>query len=351
VPRACRAGDVDDRRSASESRPMRDLGHQSRLRQLRIGRGLTQQALADLAQLDLRTVQRIERGRPASLRALWRLADALDQDIAALQHALAGMPPHGSSDVLTPSRGRAILVGSPKAGTGRTTLAVSLAGLLIADARTVCLVDLSTINGTHLFMSWAMTLRQPVPAHRTISCPTLAASGLPALRATHDYVVIDGSGFEDAEISPMVLAADQTLVTTDNPCMDFGNQHRLAMWLDLARVANVAVAHVRASRHSADRARDRRRLEALGFPLLQTTLVKRVAYERAITHGRTVVQHDPTGLAAYELRCLAKEIGVLQGEAPPHVGRDRRPSQRDRAFVRATIEHCFTAARLRRPRA
>ncbi|MBD1583011.1 helix-turn-helix domain-containing protein [Pseudoalteromonas sp. S16_S37] len=55
------------------------------LKQLRLSRHLTQEQLADMAGLNVRTIQRIESGQKASVESLKCLASALDVDIQQLQ--------------------------------------------------------------------------------------------------------------------------------------------------------------------------------------------------------------------------------------------------------------------------
>ncbi len=55
------------------------------LKQIRIGRHLSQEQLALMSGLNVRTIQRIESGRNASLESLKCLAAALDVDVSSLQ--------------------------------------------------------------------------------------------------------------------------------------------------------------------------------------------------------------------------------------------------------------------------
>jgi transcriptional regulator with XRE-family HTH domain len=57
----------------------------SRVKELRKERGLTQQALADLCEIDIRTIQRIESGKyEIGLFILYALADALEIKVGKL---------------------------------------------------------------------------------------------------------------------------------------------------------------------------------------------------------------------------------------------------------------------------
>jgi len=90
--------------------------------------------------MDARTVQRIEHGeqnpQPGSIQAL---AKALDISVAALcgGHRDHGANPHAEQ---IPG-GRVTLIASPKAGTGRTTLAITFADALLEHGHRVLLVD------------------------------------------------------------------------------------------------------------------------------------------------------------------------------------------------------------------
>jgi transcriptional regulator with XRE-family HTH domain len=55
------------------------------IRKLRLQRGWTQEQLAELSGLSIRTIQRIERGRPAGLETLRSLAAVFDVEFTQLQ--------------------------------------------------------------------------------------------------------------------------------------------------------------------------------------------------------------------------------------------------------------------------
>ncbi|MBU9812760.1 2TM domain-containing protein [Rahnella sp. C60] len=58
--------------------------HQSKIRQLRISRAWSQEQLAELSSLSVRTVQRIENGEQASLETLGAIAAAFDIKVSEL---------------------------------------------------------------------------------------------------------------------------------------------------------------------------------------------------------------------------------------------------------------------------
>jgi Mrp family chromosome partitioning ATPase len=88
------------------------------------------------------------------------------------------------------------MVASTKGGTGRTTLALSLAGLLEETGHRVCLLDFDGIRGVSPYLVWAQTLRQPVSTHVLEKGPVEAARRLAGLRQGFDHVIIDASACE-----------------------------------------------------------------------------------------------------------------------------------------------------------
>jgi transcriptional regulator with XRE-family HTH domain len=74
------------------------LGFATRLRALRLERGLSQEALADLAQLDRTYVSSCETGRRnVTLRTIYRLAEALEVDPGVLVSDTCLPDPGGAS--------------------------------------------------------------------------------------------------------------------------------------------------------------------------------------------------------------------------------------------------------------
>lgn len=75
-----------------------------RVQKLRLQHGWSQQQLADLSGLSVRTIQRIERGQPASAETLKSLASVFEIDFTQLQEAsMASQDPHDPARSLPPS--------------------------------------------------------------------------------------------------------------------------------------------------------------------------------------------------------------------------------------------------------
>jgi len=84
--------------------------------------------------------------------------------------------------------------------------------------------------------------------------------------------------------------------------------------LDLLRANNVpaiAVLTRTSPRPDEEILETERALKALGLPLLNTRIVERKVYRRALTQGQAVGEFDPTSKAAKEIRALWKEISAF----------------------------------------
>ncbi|AUH49599.1 XRE family transcriptional regulator [Chromobacterium sp. ATCC 53434] len=76
------------------------------IQKLRLQRGWSQQQLADLSGLSVRTVQRIERGQGASVESLKSLASVFEIDFSELHKELAMMDPTTPDAVAAPVAAR-----------------------------------------------------------------------------------------------------------------------------------------------------------------------------------------------------------------------------------------------------
>jgi transcriptional regulator with XRE-family HTH domain len=88
IPMAGREG---YRVAFAEQRPAASpMGQSSTLSTLRKTKGLTQQQLSEIANVSTKTIQAIERGRPATAEILYAIAKALAVDVQELMTAPAG---------------------------------------------------------------------------------------------------------------------------------------------------------------------------------------------------------------------------------------------------------------------
>jgi len=212
-----------------------------------------------------------------------------------------------------------LAIAGQKGGTGKSTLAVSLASWWYSRGLRVLLVDADP-QGTSA--TWA-----EVAAERGHDAPPVVQLGdairrdLPRLSAAHDVVVVDLPGRAGgARTAGALLVADVAVLPCGPSAPD---AWALAGTVDALRevqalrpelVARVVLT--RADRSSMTRAA-REALASCGVEVLARSLGARVAVAEALAVGRGVTDHAPGSVAALELRAIADELEVLAGPLFP----------------------------------
>lgn len=205
------------------------------------------------------------------------------------------------------------LAGS-KGGTGRTTLAVALAAEAQQRGRRTLLVDLDPRGDAH---SWSLSADFVAP-------PTLAlASGGPgqaerlrALSFGHDLTVVDTPN--DPEALEAVLEVAELVLLPCRPSP-----------LDAWAAADAATACLRARREANPRLQFAvipnaltprtllstalpRDLRAMGLPVLDLGVARRVAHPEAMARGSTASVEAPDSAAAHDICELLDAVEALQ---------------------------------------
>jgi transcriptional regulator with XRE-family HTH domain len=295
-----------------------------RVRTLRREQGFTQEELAHDAGVAISTVQRVERGRhQPSPRVVHAIANALDVSPRDLFQETSQ---RGATPLRAAVGGHVTLIASPRNGTGRSLLAITLAGLFLHHGYRVLLMDFDDIRGVGWFVTWAHELGVPAPDHTREDTARAAAERLPGLRQLYDHVIVDSSSIHAEDLLPLALRADQLLLTTQHPHVDFRSpREHLDLWLDMAHVHRVdlRILPMRASRYPSDRREGRRFLDRVGLPALGTDVCQRSAYDRLLYQGRTVAQDDALGPAAREIYAVVNELGWPLAARTTFAARDR----------------------------
>lgn len=210
---------------------------------------------------------------------------------------------------------RTIVVAQQKGGAGKTTLVAQLAAALAERGRRLAVVD-SDPQGS--LARWAQ-----LRAHRT---PPVAEIGLAVvagwrLRATLDrlaadveLLLVDTPPHAETEAKVAVRAADLLLV----PCQP----SMLDVWAS-AGTFEIARREGRPARPVFNRVPPRGRalaeaeaaLREQGVRPLVAALGNRRAFADSMARGLGVVELEPRGRAAQEVRALAGEVMALLGPA------------------------------------
>lgn len=201
-----------------------------------------------------------------------------------------------------------IAVLNQKGGAGKTTIATNLVRSYQLGGLDVLLVD-SDPQGSARDWS-AVRMDQPVPVVG-IDRPTIARD-LNAV-AHKDVVVIDGAPQLTELAASAIAAADLVLIPVQPSPYDIWATSDL---VDLVKQRQTLISGAPKAAFIVSRAIKGTRIGSeidtaladYGLPVLKSRITQRVAYPSSAAEGTTVLDIDPAGPAASEVRELASEI-------------------------------------------
>lgn len=203
---------------------------------------------------------------------------------------------------------KVVAVLNQKGGSGKTTIATHLARAFQLDGNDILLVDSDPQGSAR---DWAAVREdQPVPVIG-IDRPTIERD-LKSV-AQKDLVVIDGAP-QAAELAVSAIkAADFILIPVQPSPYDIWAAADLVELiktrievtdgkLAAAFVVSRAIKGTKLGTEVTDA------LLGYGLPVLEARITQRVSFPTTAAEGTTVLDTEPTGDAAHEIRRLAKEV-------------------------------------------
>lgn len=196
-----------------------------------------------------------------------------------------------------------------KGGVGKTTLATNLAACFALAGEPVLYIDADP-QGSGLDWSAA---RQKKPLFNVVGLPKKTIHrDLPSLATPYKWIFIDGPPRVYEVARSAIMAADLVIIPVQPSPYDVWSAKEI---VDLIGEASVMKPNLRAvfviNRKIVNTAIGRDVTEALAgysFPVLNAAISQRVIFAESAGQGLTVLETDPQGQAAQEVRAVVSEI-------------------------------------------
>jgi chromosome partitioning protein len=207
---------------------------------------------------------------------------------------------------------RTIAFVSQKGGSGKSTIASSLAVAAHEMKETVCVIDMDPQGS---LMTWAR-----IRAAGDIEVLASGAARLPALLASLErrgvtLALLDTPGAEGAASSAAMQAADLNIVPSRPSLFDLRASARMRAALEEIGGEFVFLLNQCPSAEQTGRVQDGvEALEEMG-KLISPLILARVDYEEAARRGSGVTELNPSSAAAEEMRGLWQSVERWLGHA------------------------------------
>ena len=215
--------------------------------------------------------------------------------------------------------GHVVAVVSQKGGVGKTTIAVNVAGELVALGYDVLLVDADPQESADVWAArgdgsgWPTVIKHTQP---TLNKP----NQIPTLKAAYDVVIIDAPGKLDKITNSVLLCADIALIPLAPSALDLEAAAATVELITNAQVINdglqacYVLSKVQSGTIQAREMVELLQMEPLNvFPLLDVQITQRIKLMECPNGGHMICQLEPGGKAHQEINELTAELLAMMG--------------------------------------
>lgn len=208
-----------------------------------------------------------------------------------------------------------ILVANEKGGSGKTTIAVNLAAMAANMNYSTALVDADRQQSS---VNWGLARDVSMAKINVLPLRGKIGKQLLSLKEENEVVIVDVGGYDSDEMRQSLVVADQVIIPINPSQLDLWGLGRMVELKQEAEkligdriYAYPLITRASSNPHVKEVADIRLMLEDYHeqIPALQTVIVDRVSYPRAVRDGLGVVEYHPRDSKAFaEMSNLFKEI-------------------------------------------
>jgi chromosome partitioning protein len=205
-----------------------------------------------------------------------------------------------------------VAVVNQKGGAGKTTIALNLAGAKAAEGKRVLVID---ADPQQTAQDWAAIRQQPLPFQVIGLTKPVLHRDIPGMVEDYDAIIIDGAPRSYEVARSAIAAADVVLIPVQPSGADFwASRETVNLVKEMHRFKETQKSVFVISRRVGRSVLSREIADALAefeLPILKASTTQRMIYADAMTAGRTVIEQQPDGPAAGEIRAILAEIEGL----------------------------------------
>jgi len=211
-----------------------------------------------------------------------------------------------------------LLVGGEKGGSGKSCLAQNIAVYLTIQQYTVLIVD---CDPQRTSSDWIQT-RNTHPSLPSINCVQLYGkirNDLLSLENHYDYVIVDCGGQDNLALRAAMSVADHTLIPLRPKRRDLKTVPHMEDILTTCKMVNpklnaaFVITQCPSLPNQASRILEAKEVCAsYGIPVLNAVTFSRNIYDDSEENGESVIERDPDGKAALEIKAIVDELLAME---------------------------------------